>query len=98
MFAVIERYMKQKPDEILDVETNEEQKKFWIELNEIWDWWNDRDDRQNQLDEAMKLCSARRNQNYFDKYKEYNELEEKFEKEEDEMLERVLKIRRGLWI
>lgn len=115
MFAVVERFMSEDPASIVDydpqldpnsglsLEEHETwaapQRLFWKEINEVWDWWQKRDEREKQESEALQICRKKANKlPYKEKYKEMDALGAQFEKEEDEMLQKILKHRHSLWV
>lgn len=114
MFAVLGRFMENKPDETVDYEMKwtedcgqpfteyekyaEPHRTFWKEVNGVWDWWQQREAREKQLADVLHICAARKTGGYSEAYKEYNELEVQFKKEEDEKLEWLIKNRGFLWI
>lgn len=114
MFAILERFMSQKPEErhdytwetverpdgYTDEEWNkikEPHQRFWREINEVWDWWLKREEREGALSDALSVCTKRGRGNYNEKYKELIALEVQFEQEEEEMLIKLVKNRHNLW-
>lgn len=99
MFAVLERYMNEKPDTVVDFTSTAKDRKFWKEINEVWDWWQHREERERIMSEAYKLAHARsRDLKYRTKYREVNMLERKYDEEEREMLLRIIKWKDHLWV
>lgn len=98
MFAVLERFMKQNPQEIVDYSWNDEHKEFWQEINIVWNWWNNRDKREREMSEAYELATLPERRFSNDKYKEVEELEKRFHEEEKYALQTIIKYKDFLWI
>lgn len=100
MFAVLERYFSEKPDEIVCFD-DEPHKTFWKEINEVWTWWHERHIRDENIENTHTIAYARRkikDMPFVDKYKELIELEAQYEKEEQWALETIIKYRHHLWV
>jgi hypothetical protein len=98
MFAILEKFMAQNPSNIVDY-SSEPYRTAWKELNEVWDWWKERDERGLAISQAQALADSRRNTvGYHEMYKELIELENRFLQEEEEMLIKLIKNRHHLWI
>ncbi len=96
MFAVMNRYLSQLPENTVDFESDEEHEKFWKEINEIKDWWDKREERKNKEEQALDEWSKDRKSKK--KLKYIADLELKHYKEEEEMLIKLVKLRKFLWI
>ena len=99
-FAVLERFMGGKPGEIINWDSDDEHKHAWKEINEIWDWWQKRDER-IELEQQItnNWYENRNNKEFEDKLLMLSlDTEKMHEKQTEEMLIRLIKVRSFLWI
>lgn len=97
IFAVLERYFNEAPEEIVSFD-EEPQKTFWKEINEARQWWMLREYREKQIEKAQDIAhNMPKDLSYDEKYKVLISLEAQYEKEQEEMLQRLIKYRNFLW-
>lgn len=97
MFAVLQRFFDENPAEVVDY-SDEPWKTFWREINEVWDWWNRRDEREEKIKQAYKFADGRKGKPYQEKYKELHLLEAQYEEEQTWALQTIIKHRHHLWV
>lgn len=69
------------------------------EIFELYNWWKNRDNRPDAHEESgwSKYYESDNKKEKEKAFKKLNKLEAKYDKEDDEMLIRLIKIRRNLW-
>lgn len=100
MFAVLERFFSQNPEKIVDYK-EKPYSEFWEEINEVWDWWQKREERQKKIDEENEKAYKVRmlgKRKFKSAYSKLEKLEMKFDKQEAEMLNKIIKWRKYLWV
>lgn len=95
MMAVLAQFME--VSEHHDWESGPERVEAGKILNEIWTWWNARDTREKELQEAYEIARKIKGQPYEIKYALVNKLEAEHLQLEEKMLINLIKIREYLW-
>ncbi len=99
MFAVLERYFNEKPDSIVDFTSTPHDRRFWKEINEVWNWWQKRQEREKLEEVALDIASKRpKHYKYRAKYGSYDSLVRRHEKELNKMLLKIIKWKDHLWV
>lgn len=111
-FDMFSRFMKfQHSDDAIVDWTGEFHIEEWTEMNEIWEWWKARDGREERWEKenpspnvpgGLSILSKRTENEpimieYRDWLKRYSEKDVALEKEDEEMLIRLAKVRTALW-
>ena len=105
-FTILKDYVeKERPDEMIDWSHNEEHQKAWDEIQSLYKWWKiDRPTRESieeNLYNSLQEYKPEKREEIIkidrEIYKQINQLEKDWEKEDNENLMRLIKIRGYLW-
>ena len=113
VFHLFNEFMEQQEDGHVDWESDYHSEE-WSEMNEIWEWWKQREGREERFDEEnphpelpekwgfLSVCNSRyEDEAVMKQWKEVSELyrhqEATWDQEDEDMLIRIMKIRRRLW-
>lgn len=88
IFQILTEYVESNPEETTDF-SQEPWKSFWEETKYLYQWWMNREKWEASWEERLNLKDI-------GIYK-YADLEKEKEKEFDDILIRVIKVRRGFW-
>jgi hypothetical protein len=88
VFQILTEYVESNPEETTDF-SQEPWKSFWEETKYLYNWWKNRDKWEASWEDRLNLKVVG--------IEKYAELEKEKEKEFDDILIRIIKVRKGFW-